>query len=241
VNAVGTLNVLNAALKFCPDAPFIFTSTNKVYGDAPNRLPLVELEKRYEIAPGHPFANGIPEHMSIDQCRHSMFGASKVAADVLVQEYGRYYGMQTVCFRAGCLTGPNHAGAELHGFLSYLMKCTMTGAPYTVYGYKGKQVRDNLHSADLVRAFDEFFTAPRSGEVYNIGGGRQSNCSLLEAIEMCQEISGNPLMWTYTEKNRNGDHIWWISDPDQVPDTLSRLGASSRRAPHSARDLQGQL
>ncbi len=212
VNAVGTLNLLNAALKFCPDAPFIFTSTNKVYGDAPNRLPLVELEKRYEIAPGHPFANGIPEHMSIDQCRHSMFGASKVAADVLVQEYGRYYGMQTVCFRAGCLTGPNHAGAELHGFLSYLMKCTMTGAPYTVYGYKGKQVRDNLHSADLVRAFDEFFTAPRSGEVYNIGGGRQSNCSLLEAIEMCQEISGNPLMWTYTEKNRNGDHIWWISD-----------------------------
>jgi CDP-paratose 2-epimerase len=212
VNALGTLNVLEAARAHCPDAVFIFTSTNKVYGDTPNRLPLVELEKRWEIAPGHAFEPGIDESMSIDQTKHSLFGASKVAADVLVQEYGRYFGMKTVCFRGGCLTGPAHAGAELHGFLAYLMKCTVAGKPYRVFGYKGKQVRDNIHSHDLVAAFWEVFNAPRAGEVYNIGGSRHSNCSMLEAIDLCEEISGKKLDWTYVEDNRIGDHIWWISD-----------------------------
>jgi len=212
VNALGTLNLLQATLRNAPDAPFIFTSTNKVYGDTPNRLPLVENETRYEISPDHPYANGIPEYMSVDQSFHSLFGASKLAADVLVQEYGREFDMRTVCFRAGCITGPSHCGTELHGFLSYLMKCTATGTTYTVFGYKGKQVRDNIHSADLVRAFHEFFKAPRAGEVYNIGGGRPSNCSMLEGIELCEQITGKPLRWDYCEKNRNGDHIWWISD-----------------------------
>ncbi len=212
VNANGTLNLLEAARKFCPEAAFIFTSTNKVYGDTPNRLPLRELEKRWEIEPGHKYEPGISESMSIDNTKHSLFGASKVAADVLVQEYGRYFGMPTVCFRGGCLTGPAHAGTELHGFLSYLMICTVTGRPYRVFGYKGKQVRDNIHSFDLVEAFAEFLRAPRVGEVYNIGGGRHSNCSMLEAIEMCEQISGKKLLWTYEETNRIGDHIWWISD-----------------------------
>lgn len=212
VNANGTLNLLEATRRHAPEAVFIFTSTNKVYGDAPNRLPLIELEKRWEIDPNHPYANGIPEEMSIDQSLHSLFGASKVAADVLVQEYGRYFGMKTACFRGGCLTGPNHSGAQLHGFLAYLMKCTVTGAPYTVFGYKGKQVRDNIHSADLIRAFYHFYKAPRCGEVYNIGGGRFSNCSMVEAIELCEQIAGRPLNWSYSEQNRTGDHIWWISD-----------------------------
>lgn len=212
VNAVGTLNLLEAARKHCPEAPFIFTSTNKVYGDTPNRLPLVELEKRWEIDPAHAYSPGIDESMSIDQTKHSLFGASKVAADVLVQEYGRYFGMKTACFRGGCLTGPAHAGAELHGFLAYLMKCTATGKPYRVFGYGGKQVRDNIHSFDLVSAFWEFYNAPRSGEVYNIGGSRHSNCSMLEAISLCEEISGRKLAWQYVEDNRIGDHIWWISD-----------------------------
>lgn len=213
VNAVGTLNLLEAARVHCPEAVFIFTSTNKVYGDTPNRLPLVEQEKRWEIDSQHPyFAYGIGETMSIDQTKHSLFGASKVAADVLVQEYGRYFGMKTACFRGGCLTGPGHAGAELHGFLSYLMKCTVTGKPYRVFGYKGKQVRDNIHSHDLVEAFWQFFQTPREGEVYNIGGSRHSNCSMLEAIDLCQEISGNTLDYSYVEDNRIGDHIWWISD-----------------------------
>lgn len=211
VNANGTLNLLEAARQFCPEIPFIFTSTNKVYGDAPNRLPLVELETRWEIQKGHAFENGITEEMSIDQTQHSVFGASKVAADVLVQEYGRYFGMPTVCFRGGCLTGPAHAGTELHGFLSYLMKCTATGTSYRLYGYKGKQVRDNIHSYDLVEAFRQFFQAPRCGEVYNIGGSRFSHCSVLEAIQMCEAISGRKLNWTYEERNRTGDHIWWIS------------------------------
>ena len=187
-------------------------SQNKVYGDRPNTLPLVEQETRWEIDPDHAYAGGIPEEMSIDACLHSLFGASKVAADVLVQEYGRYFGMRTACFRGGCLTGPNHSGAQLHGFLSYLMKCTLTGTPYTVFGYKGKQVRDNIHSADLVRAFDAFFRSPRSGAVYNMGGGRQSNCSMLEAISLCQEITGRELQWTYRDENRVGDHVWWVSD-----------------------------
>jgi len=212
VNALGTLHMLEAAREHCPDAVFIFTSTNKVYGDTPNRLPLVELEKRWEISPDHAFAQGIDEGMSIDQTKHSLFGASKVAADILVQEYGRYFGMKTACFRGGCLTGPAHAGTELHGFLAYLMKCTVTGKPYRVFGYKGKQVRDNIHSHDLVEAFWQFFQAPRAGEVYNIGGARHSNCSMLEAIEICQHISRRKLEWSYVEDNRIGDHIWWISD-----------------------------
>ena len=212
VNANGTLNLLEATRTYASDAPFIFTSTNKVYGDTPNRLPLIEQEQRWEIDPTHTYAGGIREDMSIDQTLHSLFGASKVAADVLVQEYGRYFGMKTACFRGGCLTGPNHSGTQLHGFLAYLMKCTVTGTPYTVFGYKGKQVRDNIHSADLIRAFHEFYKAPRSGEVYNIGGGRFSNCSMLEGIDLCEQIAGCKLNWTYSEQNRVGDHIWWIGD-----------------------------
>jgi CDP-paratose 2-epimerase len=212
VNANGTLVLLEAARQFCPDAAFIFTSTNKVYGDTPNQLPLKELEKRWEIAPDHQFEQGISEAMSLDQSKHSLFGVSKIAADLLVQEYGRYFGMKTVCFRGGCLTGPGHAGTELHGFLAYLMKCTLTGKPYRIYGYKGKQVRDNIHSHDLVEAFWQFFQSPRTGEVYNIGGSRHSNCSMLEAIELCEQISGKRLDSTYVEDNRSGDHIWWISD-----------------------------
>lgn len=212
VNANGTLNLLEAARNFCPETPFVFTSTNKVYGDTPNRLPLRELARRWEIEPGHEYEPGISESMSIDQTKHSLFGASKVAADVLVQEYGRYFGMPTACFRGGCLTGPAHAGTELHGFLSYLMKCTVQGRPYRVFGYKGKQVRDNIHSFDLVEAFVEFVRQPRVAEVYNLGGSRHSNCSMLEAIELCQEISGRKLSWEYIEDNRIGDHIWWISD-----------------------------
>jgi CDP-paratose 2-epimerase len=212
VNAVGTLNLLEATRCHAPEAVFIFTSTNKVYGDTPNRLPLVELDKRWEIEPNHLFWPGIDESMSIDQTKHSLFGASKVAADVLVQEYGRYFGMRTACFRGGCLTGPAHSGTELHGFLAYLMKCTVSGRPYRVFGYKGKQVRDNIHSHDLVNAFWEFFRHPRCGEVYNLGGSRHSNCSMLEAIELCEEISRRKLDWAYVEDNRVGDHIWWISD-----------------------------
>jgi CDP-paratose 2-epimerase len=212
VNAVGTLNLLEATRLHAPDAVFIFTSTNKVYGDLPNQLPLVERELRFEVDPAHAYAAGIPEEMSIDQSMHSVFGASKVAADVMVQEYGRYFALRTACFRGGCLTGPNHAGTELHGFLSYLMKCAMTGAPYIVHGYKGKQVRDNIHSADLIAAFREFFARPRIGEVYNIGGGRFSNCSVLEAIRMCEELSGSEIKWVYNDRHRSGDHIWWISD-----------------------------
>jgi CDP-paratose 2-epimerase len=212
VNANGTLNLLEATRAYAPDAVFIFTSTNKVYGDSPNRLPLIEQETRWEIHPEHTYAGGIREDMSIDQTLHSLFGASKVAADVLVQEFGRYFGIRTACFRGGCLTGPNHAGTELHGFLAYLMKCAATGRPYTVFGYGGKQVRDNIHSADLIRAFYEFYKAPRVGEVYNIGGGRRSNCSMLEAIQLSEEIAGRELDWTYLEANRRGDHIWWISD-----------------------------
>lgn len=213
VNANGTLNMLEATRKHCPEATFIFTSTNKVYGDTPNLLPLVELEKRWEIDASHPYhARGIDEDMSIDQTKHSLFGASKVAADVLVQEYGRYFGMNTGVFRGGCLTGPNHSGAQLHGFLSYLMKCAVTGDHYTVFGYKGKQVRDNIHSWDLVNMFWHFHQAPRQGEVYNAGGGRHSNCSMTEAIDMCEQITGKSMNYTYSEDNRIGDHIWWISD-----------------------------
>src|ERR1017187_4891102 len=213
VNANGTSVMLEATRKFAPEAVFIFMSTNKVYGDLPNYLPLVEHETRWELAADHPYAaHGIPESMSIDQTVHSLFGASKIAADVLVQEYGRYFGMKTACFRGGCLTGPNHSGTQLHGFLAYLMKCAVTQTPYTIFGYKKKQVRDNIHSADLIRAFHEFYKQPRNGEVYNMGGGRHSNCSMLEAIAICEQITGKPLQSTYVEQNRRGDHIWWVSD-----------------------------
>jgi CDP-paratose 2-epimerase len=213
VNALGTLHMLELARRHCPEAPFIFTSTNKVYGDAPNSLPLIELETRWEVDPSHPYAeHGIDETLTIDQSKHSIFGASKVAADVMVQEYGRYFGMKTVAFRGGCLTGPGHSGAELHGFLSYLMRCAMTGREYRVFGYKGKQVRDNIHSNDLVEAFWQFFQKPRAGEVYNMGGSRFSNCSMKEAIAMCEQVAGKKMNYTYVEDNRIGDHIWWISD-----------------------------
>lgn len=212
VNANGTLNLLEQTRQHCPEAVFIFCSTNKVYGDTPNQLPLVERDRRWEIEESHPFYQGIDETMSIDHCKHSLFGASKVAADVLVQEYGRYFGMKTACFRGGCLTGPSHSGTELHGFLSYLMKCTMTGTPYKIYGYKGKQVRDNIHSYDLVNAFYHFYQRPRVAETYNIGGGRESNCSMLEAIAQCEEIAEKTLNWEYRESNRSGDHIWWIGN-----------------------------
>lgn len=238
VNANGTLLLLECTRKFCPEAVFVFLSTNKVYGDTPNRLPLVEQETRWEIDPNHPCHKGIDETMSIDQSKHSLFGASKVAADVLVQEYGRYFGMKTACLRGGCLTGPNHSGVKLHGFLSYLMKCTVTGEPYTVLGYKGKQVRDNIHSYDLVNAIYHLYLKPRVGEVYNIGGGRFSNCSVLEAIGLCEEIAGKTSDWTCSESNRSGDHVWWISDvgkfrshyPDwdleyDVPDILEQIYA----------------
>jgi CDP-paratose 2-epimerase len=212
INAVGTLNLLEATRRHAPEAAFIFTSTNKVYGDRPNSLPLVELETRWEIEPDHTYAAGIREDMSIDQTLHSLFGASKVAADVLVQEYGRYFTMHTACFRGGTLTGPHHSAAELHGFLAYVMRCAMTRTPYTVYGYKGKQVRDAIHSRDLVKAFDAFSHAPRVAEVYNIGGGRFSNVSVLEAIRLSEDIAGVELTRSYRETSRVGDHIWWIGD-----------------------------
>jgi CDP-paratose 2-epimerase len=212
INATGTMNLLEATRRHAPEATFCFLSTNKVYGDRPNDLPLVEHERRYEILPDHRYAGGIDETMSLDQCTHSLFGVSKASADLMVQEYGRYFRMKTACFRGGCLTGPAHAGTRLHGFLSYLMKCCLTGDPYTVCGYKGKQVRDNIHSHDLVAALLAFHAAPRVGEVYNIGGGRGNDCSMLEAIDLCEELAGRRLRWSYQEENRVGDHIWWITD-----------------------------
>jgi CDP-paratose 2-epimerase len=197
----------------CPEAVFIFTSTNKVYGDNPNFLPLIETETRWEIDTNHQyFENGIDENLSIDHTKHSLFGASKVAADILVQEYGRYFGMKTGIFRGGCLTGLNHSGTQLHGFLAYLMKCAITGNHYTIFGYKGKQVRDNIHSYDLVNMFWHFYQNPRVGEVYNAGGGRFANCSMLEGITICEEITGKKMSYSYSETNRIGDHIWYISD-----------------------------
>ena len=216
INATGTLILLEAAREFCPYAPFIFTSTNKVYGDTPNTLPLVERETRWEIDESHPyFEFGIDESMSIDSSKHSVFGASKVAADVMVQEYGRYFGLNTGVFRGGCLTGPAHSGAMLHGFLAYLVKCVVYGNHYTIFGYKGKQVRDNIHSTDLVRAFWQFCQAPRPGAVYNMGGGRFSNCSVLEAIDIAERAANRPLSFSVVDENREGDHIWWISDVRQ--------------------------
>ena len=213
VNANGTLVLLEATRKYAPEAVFIFTSTNKVYGDTPNALPLVELPRRWELAPSHAWAeHGIDELMSIDQTKHSIFGASKVAADVMVQEYGQYFGMRTGVFRGGCLTGPAHSGAQLHGFLAYLVRCAVTRHPYTIFGYKGKQVRDNIHSTDLVQCFWHFMRSPKPGAVYNMGGSRHSNCSMLEAIDLIAELSGYQVDYTLSEEARSGDHIWWISD-----------------------------
>jgi CDP-paratose 2-epimerase len=208
--------MLEFARQFCPETVFIFTSTNKVYGDNPNFLPLVELENRWEIDESHPYFKGIDERMSLDQTKHSIFGASKVAADVMTQEYGRYFGMKTGTFRGGCLTGPRHSGAQLHGFLSYLMKCAITGQHYTIFGYKGKQVRDNIHCFDLVNMFWHFYQNPREGgEVYNAGGARFANCSMQEAIKMCEEITGNRINYSYSDANRSGDHIWYVSNVDK--------------------------
>jgi len=213
VNANGTLTLLEMTRKYATEAVFIFTSTNKVYGDRPNFLPLIEEETRFEIDKSHAFyAHGIDESMSIDNTKHSLFGASKVAADILVQEYGKYFGMKTGIFRGGCLTGPRHSGTMLHGFLSYLMKCAVTKNPYTIFGYKGKQVRDNIHSYDLVNMFWHYYQNPRAGEVYNVGGSRHSNCSMIEAIEICEKITGSKINYSYKETSRIGDHIWWISD-----------------------------
>lgn len=215
VNANGTLVLLENTRQFCPDATFIFCSTNKVYGDTPNFLPLVELDSRWEIEQTHPYYAGINETMSIDNSKHSLFGASKVSADILVQEYGHYFGIRTAIFRGGCLTGPSHSGTQLHGFLSYLMKCAIMDKSYQIYGYKGKQVRDNIHSYDLVNAFYHFYQNPRIAQVYNIGGSRFSNCSMLEAIQNCEIITERKLNWSYVETNRVGDHIWWISNVEK--------------------------
>jgi len=213
VNANGTLVLLEATRRFAPEACFVFLSTNKVYGDLPNTLPLVELETRWELDESHPFhERGIDETMSIDQSTHSLFGASKAAADLLVQEYGRYFGLKTGIFRGGCLTGGGHSGTQLHGFLSYLVRCCLEGRRYTIFGYKGKQVRDNIHAHDLVEMFWHFCRAPRRGEVYNAGGSRHSNCSMLEAIDLCQELTGRELDTIYADANRVGDHIWYVSD-----------------------------
>jgi CDP-paratose 2-epimerase len=215
VNALATLNLLEAARAHCPDATFVFISTNKVYGDLPNSLPLVELQTRLELPGDHPYHSGIDTSMSIDRSTHSLFGVSKAAADLLVQEYGRYFDMPTVSLRCGCISGPSHAGARLHGFLAYLMRCTVTGEPYTVLGYGGRQVRDNIHVADLAEACFAFHASPRAGAVYNMGGGRESNCSMLEAIKTCERISGSRLDWTLSDQARIGDHRWWISDLDE--------------------------
>lgn len=213
INAQATVILLQCTRQYCPEASFIFTSTNKVYGDTPNNLPLVELESRWELDPSHPFhARGIDESMSVDKSKHSFLGASKTAADIMVQEFGRYFGINTACFRGGCLTGSFHSGTMMHGFLSYLIKCCLTGTTYNIYGYKGKQVRDNIHSIDLVNMFWEYAQAPRPGEVYNAGGSRHSNCSVLEAIRLCEDVTGRKMKYSYQEKNRSGDHIWWISD-----------------------------
>ncbi|MCE7977720.1 MAG: NAD-dependent epimerase/dehydratase family protein [Nitrospira sp. NTP1] len=210
-NAVGTLNLLEATRLHTPGTVFVHMSTNKVYGDAPNELSLVEQAKRWDYASPKDF-DGIAEHMRIDQSKHSLFGASKVAADIMVQEYGRYFGMKACCLRGGCLTGPNHSGVELHGFLSYLVKCNLEGKKYSIFGYKGKQVRDNIHSLDVARFIHAFIENPRSGEVYNLGGGRGNSCSVLEAFEMIEAVSGKKMLYEYVEKNREGDHICYISN-----------------------------
>ncbi len=210
-NATGTLNLLESVRRFCPEAPFVYLSTNKVYGDAPNAIRLRELESRWDYA-DDAYVDGIPESLSIDQCKHSLFGASKAAADILVQEYGRYFGMPTCCLRGGCLTGPNHSGVELHGFLSYLVKCNLERREYKIYGYGGKQVRDNIHSQDVAGFIYEFFLNPRVAEVYNLGGGKENSCSIREAFDITSSITGLDQVWTYTSENRAGDHICYYSD-----------------------------
>jgi CDP-paratose 2-epimerase len=215
INATGTLNLLEATRRYCRESPFVHMSTNKVYGDSPNEIALVEKDTRWDYADPI-YLNGIPESYRIDQSRHSLFGASKLASDVLVQEYGRYFGMATCCLRGGCLTGPHHSGVELHGFLSYLVRCNVEGRKYKIYGYKGKQVRDNIHSVDVARFIDCFIAAPRSGEVYNIGGGRSNSISIIEAIASIQGISGKPMRYEYEEAARLGDHICYISDLSKI-------------------------
>lgn len=215
VNANGTLNLLEASRQTNPEVPFVHMSTNKVYGDAPNELNLVEKETRWDFAEAE-YVNGIKETFRIDQSKHSLFGASKVAADIMVQEYGRYFKMPTCCLRGGCLTGPNHSGVELHGFLSYLIRCNLEGRKYNIFGYKGKQVRDNIHSLDVVRFINEFLASPRIGEVYNIGGGRGNSISILEAFHLITGISGKNMIYEYVDKNREGDHICYISDLSKI-------------------------
>jgi CDP-paratose 2-epimerase len=210
-NAVGTLNLLEATRRFAPDSPFVHMSTNKVYGDAPNEILMAELETRWDYADSV-YEHGIPESFRIDQSKHSLFGASKVAADVIVQEYGRYFGLKTCCLRGGCLTGPSHSGVELHGFLSYLVKCNLENRTYKVFGYKGKQVRDNIHSYDVARFIEEFIQTPRSGEVYNLGGGKDNTCSIWEAFDIASSLSGNKMQFEYVDQNREGDHICYYSD-----------------------------
>ncbi len=218
INSKGTLNLLELTKLYCPNAPFIYMSTNKVYGDNPNHLPLIEKKTRWEIKNNHQFKNGINETMSIDDCTHSFFGASKAYADLIVQEYGKNVGLKTACFRAGCITGPNHSGAKLHGFLSYLVKVSLKKKRYTLIGYKGKQVRDNIHSQDLVECFWHFYKRPRSGSVYNAGGGRFSNCSILEALNIIEKIKGIKIKKKILKKNRIGDHIWYISSMKKFKD-----------------------
>ena len=211
VNAMGTLNLLEAVRQFCPESPFVHMSTNKVYGDRPNLIPMREMPTRWDYADPS-FEHGIPEDFPIDQSKHSLFGASKVAGDVMVQEYGRYFNMPTCCLRGGCLTGPNHSGVQLHGFLSYLLKCNLEGREYIVFGYQGKQVRDNIHAEDVARFIFEFWKAPRSGEVYNLGGGKANSCSILEAFAMARELTGNETRWQYVDEARSGDHVCYYSD-----------------------------
>jgi CDP-paratose 2-epimerase len=215
VNAVGTLNLLEATRRSAPDAVFVHMSTNKVYGDAPNELPLVELDSRWDYRRPEDWG-GIREDMRVDQSKHSLFGASKLASDVMVQEYARYFDLKACCLRGGCLTGPNHSGVELHGFLSYLLKCNLSGTLYRVYGYKGKQVRDNIHSLDVARLIEMYIDAPRPGEVYNLGGGRDNSCSILEAFELAERVSGRESVWEYEDQNREGDHICYISDLSKI-------------------------
>ena len=215
VNAVGTLNLLEGTRQFCSDSPFIHMSTNKVYGDGPNYIKLKELDTRWDYDDTE-FENGIDETFSIDQCKHSLFGASKVAADIMVQEYGRYFGMATCCLRGGCLTGPSHSGVELHGFLSYLVKCNIEGKTYKIFGYKGKQVRDNIHSEDVAQFISLIINSPKIGEVYNLGGGKANSCSILEAFEICESYSGKKFQYEYLENNRIGDHICYYSDLTKI-------------------------
>lgn len=225
VNAVGTLNLLESTRQYVPEAPFVHLSTNKVYGDAPNRIPLKELETRWEYDDPD-YKEGIPESFTIDQSKHSLFGASKAAADLMVQEYGNYFGLQTCCLRGGCLTGPNHAGVELHGFLSYLIKCNLTQENYTIFGYKGKQVRDNIHSLDVSRFAHAFIEEPRCGEVYNIGGGKGNSCSILEAFDRVESITGNDMIYDYDDENRPGDHICYYSDLSKAKSHYPEWGIS---------------